>query len=407
MTEKLETKDPDVIIIGAGMAGGLLAVALAETGLQIQLLDAAPVPVMPKGPPATRVSALTEASQRMLKATGVWQSLPQERICAWQGMSVWDADGTGCVDFTAAEAGAGQLGWLVENDALVAALHKRCEAIQNIDWQTSANVVDIRHEGNHWHVKLADDIEQPTPLLVGADGAQSLVRRCAGIAATPRDSGHVAIVASIQCQQAHDCCARQRFMESGPLALLPLAGAGHDVSLVWSLWPQHAETLMGMTDDDFCRELTQATESVLGELKLLTPRAAFPVRELHASNYIRPGLALIGDAAHVVHPLAGQGINLGLLDAAVLAEEIARQLKRGLPHWHEQGLLRYQRRRRAHNLIMQNAFRGFKILFEQRAPSIRFARNLGMTMVNDLQPLKNFFAHQALGRGGDLPTLAR
>ena len=403
--------DADVLVLGGGMAGGMLAAALANTPLHVRVLDGAPAPVMPDGEPGLRVSALSEASQRMLAATGAWQQLPAGRLGPYTRMAVWDADGTGRVEFSAAEAGADQLGWILENDACTAALHAACTGADNLEWECGVRVTAMeRNPGpasGGWQLRDSDGRRLRAPLLVGADGANSLVRERAGIPSAPRNTGHVALVATIETEQDHGGCARQRFMEGGPLALLPLFGTGHLVSIVWSLPPEQAESLMQCDDAAFAERLTAASEACLGRLRPVSRRVVFPVRELHASDYVRDGLALIGDAAHVIHPLAGQGINLGLLDAAVLAEEMLRAREQGLDFHDPRALQRYQRRRRGHNLLMLNSMRGFKRLFEQRAPGLRFLRNRGMSLVNDTAPLKALFARQALGRGGDLPWLAR
>ena len=395
----------DILIVGGGMAGGLMAAALADTGLSVTVLDAAPTPQVPAGPAQPRVSALTEASQRMLAHVGAWQALPADRVQPYTRMQVWDGDGTGEVHFDARDVPAEALGWIVENDALVAALHRVMPA--NVTWQAGVRMTQVRRVATGWQVTLADGGCLQAPLLIGADGAQSAVRQAAGIPAPAQDTGHVAIVGSIRTTSPHEGCARQRFLTSGPLALLPLFGDGHDCSIVWSLWPQEAERLMALDDAGFDRALTQASSEALGALAFQGRRLVIPIRTLHASSYVRPGLALIGDAAHVVHPLAGQGINLGLLDAAVLAEEIQRGLARGLPHWHEAVLARYARRRRGHNALMQRALLGIKSLFEAPSLEWRWLRNTGMKAVNAAAPLKRLLAQEALGRSGDLPQIAR
>ncbi|WP_342767603.1 FAD-dependent monooxygenase [Isoalcanivorax indicus] len=395
----------DVLIVGGGMAGGMLAAALGDSGLRVTVLDAAPEPVMPEGPPHPRVSALTEASQRMLTQVGAWAQLPAARVQAYQRMQVWDGDGTGEVTFDAGSVQAEALGWIVENDALVAALYRARPA--NVQWLSRTRTQAIRRQGEHWQVTLEDGRVLSAPLLIGADGARSRVRDAAGIPAPVQDTGHVAIVGSLRSAMPHDGCARQRFLTSGPLALLPLSGDGQDCSLVWSLWPREAERLMALAPEAFEAALTQASDACLGALSFQGARQVIPIRTLHASDYVRPGLALIGDAAHVVHPLAGQGINLGLLDAAVLAEEMQRSLSRGLPAWHAAALNRYQRRRWGHNALMLRALSGIKALFEANALELRWARNTGMRWVNRLVPVKQLLAREALGRQGDLPRLAR
>lgn len=388
------------------MAGGMLAASLARTSLNIVLLDGAAAPVMPTAQPAARVSALTETSERLLRATGVWQHMPAQRLQPYDQMEVRDGDGTGEVHFCAADASASHLGTLVENDAVVAALFQCCAAASQIDWRSACKVADIRRTNHGWQVELVDGECIDCRLLIGADGARSMVRSAAGLAAAAHDTGHVAIVATLQTALPHGNCARQVFLDSGPLALLPLYGDGHQCSLVWSLWPDRAAELMALPVDHFSHALTQACQSWLGDIQLAGERLAFPIHDLHAGDYVCERLALIGDAAHVVHPLAGQGINLGLLDAAVLAEEISRAIEAGR-EWSSLALLqRYQRRRRGHNAAVVAAMRGFKVLFEQRSPALRFFRNSGMSLVNRHSILKGMLAAQALGRFDDAPRSA-
>ncbi|MCK5875247.1 MAG: FAD-dependent monooxygenase [Alcanivoracaceae bacterium] len=385
------------------MAGGMLAASLAEQSLQIVLLDAAPAPQYPQGESALRVSALTETSESLLQRAQVWPLMPVARMQPYEQMEVRDGDGTGEVHFSAADANASHLGTLVENDAVVAALYQRCLSLTRVQWRNDCRVSAIARADDGWRIALSDGEVLKTRLLVGADGARSMVRSAAGLQAQSRDTGHVAIVATLTTELPHQRCARQAFLDSGPVALLPLYGDGHSCSLVWSLWPERAQQLMQLPGDGFARELTKATQSWLGEISLASERLAFPIHDLHAGNYVADGVALIGDAAHVVHPLAGQGINLGLLDAAVLAEEICRALAAGR-QWHSLPLLqRYQRRRRGHNAMVVSAMRGFKVLFEQRSPVLRFVRNAGMSMVDRHHIFKGLLARQALGRFDDAP----
>ncbi|MCK0537070.1 UbiH/UbiF/VisC/COQ6 family ubiquinone biosynthesis hydroxylase [Alcanivorax quisquiliarum] len=403
----MATESVDLVIIGGGMAGGLLAAILAGGPLRVQLVDAAPVPQMPQGLARPRVSALTEASQRMLVRTGAWAKLPPERVQSYTRMQVWDGDGTGEVVFDAVEAGVPSLGWIVENDAVVAALHQALATATNVRWHCDARVTRLQRSAAGWQIALADGRELAAPMLVGADGARSSVRENAGIPGTLRPTGHLAIVGTVAMERPHGRCARQRFMDTGPLALLPLGGDRHHCSLVWSCLPAEAERLMALEGDAFDVALTQASQGCCGALRLLGKRGLFPINELHASEYVSDGVALIGDAAHVVHPLAGQGINMGMLDAAVLAEEFERASTRGLPFYHQSALARYQRRRRGHNALMLNVLHGFKVLFEQPSLEVRLMRNLGMNLFNRAAPVKRMLTRHALGRSGDLPALAR
>lgn len=400
----MASSDTEVLIIGGGMAGGMLAAALTGTGLRCVVLDRAPAPQMPDGEADMRVSALTEASMHMLANVGAWSRMPRARTAPYQRMDVWDGDGTGRVSFDASAVQANALGWIVENSLVTAALY---QSRGETDWRAGVDIDALSRGPDGWRVRLGDGDEIIAQLLVGADGARSTVRELAGIAAAPKDSGHVAIVATVASELPHGGCARQRFLETGPLALLPLFGDGHRFSLVWSATPALAQSLMQLDDETFSAQLTEASEGVLGQCKLVGRRGAFPIHTLHASEYVADGLALIGDAAHVVHPLAGQGINLGFLDAAVLAEELARAKARAVPITDVTVLKRYQRRRRAHNAVMLTALNGIKTFFGQRDPALRFIRNTGMNWVNRLPLAKGVLANEALGRHGDLPDLAR
>ena len=399
--------DNAVTIVGGGMAGGLLAALLASDGVRVRVLDGGPPPRAPEEDHADlRVSALTLASQAMLQAVGAWALMPEARLCAYHSMSVWDGDGTGEVSFDAGQAGAPALGWLVENRSVVAALYQRCLAL-GVDWQGGQRLTALTRQPDGWQLTLESGRSEQVACLVGADGAGSFVRHHAGIPAPVRDTGHVALVANLVTGQPHRHCARQWFLTSGPLAVLPLFGDGLQSSLVWSAWPEEAEQLLALDEDSFSQALTRATGGQMGVIRVTGERRAFPIANLHASDYVRPGLALVGDAAHVVHPLAGQGINLGLLDAGVLAEEVLIARQRGLPLFHDSALARYQRRRRGHNALMQRSFLTLKTLFEQQALPVRLVRNTGMHWVNGSAFLKRHLARAALGLHGDVPSLAR
>ncbi|MCG4452618.1 2-octaprenyl-3-methyl-6-methoxy-1,4-benzoquinol hydroxylase [Pseudomonas sp. MMS21-TM103] len=401
----------DLIIVGAGMVGSALALALQEQGLDILLIDGGPLSVKPFDPAAAfepRVSALSIASQRVLERLGVWQGVAARRSSPYAEMQVWDGSGTGQIHFSAASVHAETLGHIVENrvvqDALLERLHDG-----NVGLLNNARLEQLRRSGDDWLLTLTDGRQLRTPLLVAADGANSAVRRLAGCATREWDYLHHAIVTSVRCAEAHQATAWQRFTDDGPLAFLPLASAPgeHWCSIVWSVTPSEAQRLMALDDDGFCVELGKAFEHRLGAVLHADPRLCIPLRQRHAKRYIEDGLALIGDAAHSIHPLAGQGVNLGFLDAAVLAEELLHALARGERLADERVLSRYERRRMPHNLAMMAAMEGFERLFQADPLPLRWLRNAGLNWVDELPEAKALFVRQALGLSGDLPELAR
>ena len=401
----------DLIIVGAGMVGSALALALQDQGLEILLVDGGPLSVKPFDPQAAfepRVSALSVASQRILDRLGVWDGIAARRACPYGEMQVWDGSGTGQIHFSAASVHAESLGHIVENrvvqDALLERLHD-----SSIGLLPSARLEQLRRSGEGWLLSLNDGRELRAPLVIAADGANSAVRRLAGCATREWDYLHHAIVTSVRCARPHQATAWQRFTDDGPLAFLPLAGpAGeHWCSIVWSVTPAEAERLMALDDAGFRRALGFAFEHRLGEVLQADPRLCIPLRQRHAKRYVEDGLALIGDAAHSIHPLAGQGVNLGFLDVAVLAEVLLHAMQRGERLSDVKVLSRYERRRMPHNLAMMAAMEGFERLFQADPLPVRWLRNSGLNWVDDLPEAKALFVRQALGLSGDLPELAR
>jgi 2-octaprenylphenol hydroxylase len=398
----------DVAIVGAGIAGSALAALLGRLGLEVLLLDGAAtpaaLPVLATDIAAVdpRVSALSPASRRLLAEIGAWESIPLPARCDYQTMRVWEQDGTGAISFDAAEIGAAELGAIVENRWILAALMQALRAMPDVGIRGDERLEALRlprEAGDAVELDFASGLGVRTRLLVGADGAQSAVRRLCGIEAAEEDTGQRAIVATIRTAGSHADTAWQCFLPSGPLAVLPLATlpGGQASSIVWSADEPVARELLALDDAVFADCLSEASERCAGEVLAVTPRRAFPLRQLHARRYTDRGAVLIGDAAHVIHPLAGQGINLGLSDARVLAEEIARALQRGETPDAASALARYSRRRRGDNAAMLAAMRGFQQLFGAREPALRLARNLGLGAVGRFVPLKRAFMRQAMG----------
>ncbi|TYP63902.1 2-octaprenyl-3-methyl-6-methoxy-1,4-benzoquinol hydroxylase [Stutzerimonas stutzeri] len=402
----------DLIIVGAGMVGSTLALALQESGLSIMLVDGAPLDVHPfkaSDPFEPRVSALSAASQRILQRVGAWEGIVSRRASPYLDMHVWDGSGTGQIDFSAAAVHADVLGHIVENqvvqDALLDALNNRGSVV--LKGETRLEQLQQNEDG--WTLTLADGQQLSANLVVAADGANSTVRQLAGFETREWDYLHHAIVTSVRCAQPNEQAAWQRFTDEGPLAFLPLQreGDAHWCSIVWSVTEAEAQRLMALDDDAFCQALGRAFEYRLGEIVEADPRLCIPLRQRHAKRYVQPGLALIGDAAHTIHPLAGQGVNLGLLDAAVLAEVLQAAVARGAQLGDPRVLGRFERRRMPHNLTMMAAMEGFERLFQADPLPLRWLRNAGLKGVQALPAAKALFVRQALGLSGDMPDLAR
>ena len=402
----------DLIIVGAGMVGSTLALAMQDCGLDIVLVDAGSLQAQPfdsHGPFEPRVSALSGASQRILERVGAWSGIVSRRASPYTDMHVWDGSGTGEIDFSAASVHAEVLGHIVENRVVQDALLDQLNAQSPVKLVGNARLEGLRQLEAGWQLDLADGQQLTAPLLIAADGANSAVRRLAGCETREWDYLHSAIVTSVRCAESHRLTARQRFTDDGPLAFLPLLRDGdeHWCSIVWSVTEDEAQRLIALDDAAFRAALGRAFEYCLGEVLEADPRLCIPLRQRHAKRYVQPGLALIGDAAHTIHPLAGQGVNLGLLDAAVLAEVLKAALQRGERPGDVRVLSRFERRRMPHNLAMMAAMEGFERLFQADPLPLRWLRNVGLKGVQALPEAKAVFVRQALGLSGDLPELAR
>lgn len=405
MTSKsLETDRFDVLVVGGGMVGSALALGLARQGWKAGLVEGATLSDLtaPAGEADNvnsfepRVSAISLASQRLLEQLGAWRHVQANRHCGYRGMTVWDADGTGRIHFDAAELHADSLGTIVENRLIVRALFSELAG-------SDVTLMDgVRVLG--WHpatgVQLDDGRTLAATLVVGADGALSRLRQWAGLATREWDYDQQAIVCTVRTAQSHQHTAWQRFSQTGPLAFLPLlneSGDEHFCSIVWSQDTGEARRLMALEPEAFRLELEGAIERQLGEVEAVSSRFAFPLRQRHAKDYVAEGLALIGDAAHTIHPLAGQGANLGYGDVSALLDELARAKTMNLAPSDPLVLARYQRRRKGENLTMMAAMEGFRQLFARDELPVRWLRNTGMRWLDRLAPLKNRVAAEAMG----------
>jgi 2-octaprenylphenol hydroxylase len=404
-----ETRHFDVTIIGAGIAGSALAVALSDSGLSIALVEAQPLPETLPDPEPTvsgfdpRVSALTPNSQSLLQRLGAWPTMESQRMCPYGHMTVWDSEGTAVIEFDGAEVEVSVLGHIVENRVITGSLLQCLRACKDVTLLNPARLADCSLQVSaRVEVSLEEGEPFTTDLLVAADGALSKVRGMLDFQTREWDYGHRAVVTTVQVERPHDATAWQCFLPSGPLAFLPLPDIDgrHYCSIVWSLEEDLVDDLLALEEPEFCSRLENAFEARLGKVLACSGRFAFPLRQRHAVDYVQPGVALVGDAAHTIHPLAGQGINLGLADVAVLAEEVLAAHKQGLNPGAMATLHRYQRRRKGENLSMMMAMDGFKRLFAQRSLPVRWLRNAGMRGVGRFAPIKAQLMRHAMGIDG-------
>lgn len=401
-----EQLDRDVVIVGGGIAGLAMAAGLRGSGLSVLLVEARGLPAFPEAPGDTvadydaRVSALTPNSVAFLEQLGAWAAVNERRHCPYGHMTVWDAEGTGVIEFDAGEIAVPMLGTIVENRLITAALAAVVSAAPEVVVKAPAKVASAQREDGAVLLELEGGEQLRCGLLVAADGALSPTREEFGFRTREWDYGHRAIVTTAAFERGHEHTAWQRFLPAGPLALLPLASAGDRLcSIVWSIDESQAGPLLALDDEGFGAALTEASEQRLGAVTACAPRFGFPLRQRHAVDYVQPGIALVADAAHTIHPLAGQGINLGLADVAVLVEELLRGQRLGIAPGSEVLLRRYQRRRKGDNLAMMAAMDGFKRLFEADALPLRWLRNSGMRGVVAIPGLKQRIMRHAMGIG--------
>ena len=439
------TTEFDLIIAGGGMVGGLLAAAVARQSVMQQVasrqsliqqgdkIRTAPQPLricvlegqMPaefkpgSNPPYDlRVSALSVASQHMLENVGAWQGISKRRMCPFQRLSVWDGQplqsendqhkpivARGRTDFNAADVGAPALGHIVENRVIQLALLEQLQSADNVTLKCPTRLVSFRADSKWVDVKLDSGERIRGKLLVGADGARSAVRRQAGIDVNRTLYPQHALVATIETELPQQNITWQRFVPTGAQAFLPLSGSR--ASMVWYHSEEEVTRLKALPDKQFIEAMQQCFPSELGAIKQLYERGSFPLVKSHAKNYIANRVALIGDAAHTVHPLAGQGVNLGLLDAGALAEVIIDAIVKHRDIGERRQLRRYERWRRGENALMINAFDGFFHVFKTQPLPVRQLRRTALDIANNVRPLKNFLMGHAMGINGNLPILAQ
>jgi 2-polyprenylphenol 6-hydroxylase len=385
----------DVAVVGGGMVGAAAALALSRAGFNTALLEARPPSEwQAQDEVDLRVVGLAPSSIALLDDLGVWTSIRDARACPYAHMHVWDAENGAAIDFDAADEGRDLLGYIVENNLVQWKLWQALDA-SGVQRLCPATVKDFDVRSDRVVLELADGESLTVRLLVAADGAGSPLRERAGIGTHGRDYGQRAIVAHVHTERAHAHTAWQRFLPTGPLALLPLADGRS--SVVWSLPEAEARRVQALDDAAFCNELGIASDFRLGRITAATPRAAFPLKLQLADTYQSNRFVLLGDAAHAVHPLAGQGVNLGLRDVAELRDTLAaaRDEERDIAGAHI--LRRYARRRRSADTLDAYGFDALARIYAWQSLPLVAARGLGVRILDHLLPLKRRIAAHAAG----------
>lgn len=407
-----------ILVIGGGMVGACVAALAAAhrqfADLRIAVLEANP-PALP--PPAAgddidlRVSALSRASERILGEIGAWPLLPEQHLSSYDDMIVWDAAGRprggGSIHFSAAESGEPNLGYIVENRRVLWSIYD-CAAFRNRITLLRGELSGLTFEGDHAVAILRDGRRIEAALLIGSDGSASLSRQLAGIETAGWDYDQRAFVTHVRTEYPHARTAWQRFLPTGPVAFLPLADGRS--SIVWTTTPEHAERLVSGAPEQVGQELSIALDGALGAVELAGPRGQFPLRLAHAKHYCRERFVLVGDAAHAIHPLAGQGVNLGFLDSAALIEVLGEELARGVQPQalgERRILRRYERWRKSENLLALGLVDGLNKLFGSRADLLSWARRTGLNAVDGSMLAKRFLMGRAMGIRGSAPAVAR
>ncbi|UOA09147.1 FAD-dependent monooxygenase [Methylobacter sp. S3L5C] len=395
----------DVVIVGGGMVGAAVACSLGGSLLKVAVIESSPpLPFASDQPHDLRVSALSIASKNILETVGAWQGVINRRFCPFRRMRVWETAGN--TEFCSDDINYPELGYIVENRITQLALLDRLQEFDNVELICPVSIKKINYvAGKPSEVELEDGRILSAKVLVAADGGQSKVRQTVGLGVTSWDYKQHAMVIYIETAYGQQDITWQRFLPSGPQAFLPLTG--NYGSIVWYNSPDEVSRLKSLSLEALKDELVAAFPACLGKVNRVLGVASFPLKRQHAQNYVKPGMVLVGDAAHMINPLAGQGVNIGLLDAAALGEVLLDAAKKGLELGDLTVLKRYEQLRRNENLKMMTVMDIFYQIFSNEILPVKLIRNLGLGLAERILPAKNKVMRSAMGLEGKLPKLAR
>jgi 2-octaprenyl-6-methoxyphenol hydroxylase len=394
----------ELVVVGGGLVGLTLGIACAEAGLDVVLVDREDAAAKLAEPYDGRASAIAFGSQRVLASSGIWPHLYGEAEPILE-IRVADDNAPLFLHYDHKEVGDAPLGWIVENRVLRRALLERARTLRSLRLLAPVSVSSLERHPGGVTAQLSDGTRIAGTLCAAADGKDSPLRRAAGIRTIAWSYPQTGIVCTVRHEKPHRGVAVEHFLPAGPFAILPMTDSRS--SLVWTERADLAPTLMDLPDEKFHAELVRRFGDFLGRVEVEGPRWAYPLAFMHAERYVAPRLALVGDAAHLIHPIAGQGLNLGLRDVAALAECIIDCRRLGLDIGDPATLARYERWRRFDNLTLAAVTDGLNRLFSNTVAPVKLVRDLGLAAVNRMPPLKRLFMRHAMGTLGDLPRLAR
>ncbi len=394
----------DVVIVGGGMVGAAVACGLGGSSLKVAVIEQQmPEPFSSEQPHDLRVSALSIASRKILEAVGAWQGVIDRRSCPFRRMRVWET--TGDTEFSSNDINYSELGHIVENRVTQLALLERLQEFSNIELLCPVQIKKMEYSENLSELQLEDGRCLTARVLVAADGGQSKVRQTVGLGVTSWDYQQQAMVLYIETENPQQDITWQRFVPTGPQAFLPLTGSYG--SIVWYNSADEVRRLKKLDKEQLKQELQNSFPKCLGPVKAILGVASFPLKRQHAQKYVKTGVVLVGDAAHMINPLAGQGVNIGLLDAAALVQVLLEANAKNQDIAKLSILKRYEKMRRFENLKMMTVMDAFYRIFSNEILPLKLVRNLGLGLAERVKPAKNKVMRMAMGLDGELPKLAK